>query len=189
MGDRSCFWVSQDSICMIEENEIKSWQLLAVLVSFKWVLNDGRIRRVFAFFTLSSLTEEVSLAVCSILMVNPVLTNMLTSCKRATDFNCMGGLFHIPYSQISDYCKAVSINLWLREPGHRAAMWCAQHEEKSCFSPTSCRIHWHNLSYGWSMDSACWCWLSGLWSLPDTIAPPVAERESLADFFPGTSCF
>lgn len=75
--------------------------VISSLVSFKLVLNDGRIRknfylfrRIAAFSTLSSLTEEVSLALCSILMVSPVLINMQTSCKTATDFSCMACLYY-----------------------------------------------------------------------------------------------
>lgn len=46
----------------------------------------AELGRIFTFLTLSSLRGQDSLAVCSLLMGNPVLTNMQKSCKGAADF-------------------------------------------------------------------------------------------------------
>lgn len=121
-------------------------------VSFKLVLNDGRIRKNFYLFrriamfsTLSSLTEEVSLALCSILMLSPVLINMQTSCKTVTDFSCVACLsytFKYIHRSQSTAKQSESFYGWENQVTEQ---WCdlpeltllPQHEEKFCFSPTS----------------------------------------------------
>lgn len=84
-------------------------------------------------------------------MINLDLTNMQTSCKKASDFNCMSCLFHILYSEISKPAGKQSESFYSWE-NQVTEKWCDLPEftllpqwlrqEKFWFSSTSCWNHW-----------------------------------------------
>lgn len=125
---------------------IKMMSAIRSLVSFKWVLSNGRIRKRFYIFHII-ITNRRGLAVCSILMVNPVLTNMQTSCKRPTSIAWHVYLVFCIHRSQSTAKQSESFYGWQNQV---IEQWCdlpgltllPRHEEKFCFSPILYQIHW-----------------------------------------------
>lgn len=123
---------------------------ISSLVSFEWVLNNGRMRKSFYLFHII-VTNRRGLTCCLFYFDGKSCFNKYADKLQKSNWLQLRGM-SILYSVFIDVSlltakQSESLYGWENQVTEQ---WCdlpeltllPQHEEKFCFNPTSCQIHW-----------------------------------------------